>query len=79
MRHRGVRGEAWGTCDRCGFEHPLHMLTLQLGVLVCRDHRCYDDLDIMRRPQIIAEVLQRPEDEPERGMQIVQDAEEVFF
>jgi hypothetical protein len=53
----GIQREEWTTCDRCGFIHPVSMLTSQLGLLVCRCHGCYDSLLIQNRPMMIQTVL----------------------
>lgn len=56
-RHQGIWRQQWSRCDRCGFEHPVGMLTRQLGLLVCKDHGCIDDLTNQRRAIVIEEVL----------------------
>lgn len=40
-RNRGVRGEQWNTCNRCGRQYPLSHLGYQEGLLICRT-RCWD-------------------------------------
>lgn len=54
---RGIQREEWTHCDRCGFIHPVSMLTNQQGLMVCHCHRCYDNLLIQERPTIIQAVL----------------------
>lgn len=55
--HKGVWRQEWDICDRCGFEHPISMLSMQLGMKLCKDHGCYDDISNDRRPAIIAAKL----------------------
>ena len=76
-RHAGVRGEAWKRCEKCDFEYPINQLTLQLGLWVCP--KCYDDLDVYRRPALISAVLRSSEDEPELGRRVYDVPEELFF
>lgn len=38
------------------------MLTPQLGMLLCHINGCFDNLDTMRRPQIIQEALSEPKE-----------------
>ena len=52
-----LTGETWRTCDRCGFIHPISMLRRQLGLMLCDDHGCIDDISNDRRPLIIARLL----------------------
>lgn len=54
---RGIQREEWTTCDRCGFIHPVSMLTNQMGLMLCHDHGCYDNLAIEERPAVITQVL----------------------
>ena len=32
-----VTGSRWKTCDRCGFDYPLHRLRKQDGYWLCQD------------------------------------------
>jgi hypothetical protein len=52
---KGVWGEQWDYCDRCGFVFPISQLQKQKGLLVCS--KDLDDLSIERRDGIIAQVL----------------------
>lgn len=75
---KGVWREEWDTCDRCGFLHPISMLTKQLGMKLCSDHGCLDDLSNFYRTRIIAEKLKQPEglsDKPE----VFKDPGEIKF
>lgn len=54
---RGIQREEWTTCDRCGFLMPVSKLTNQMGLMVCHEHGCYDNLSINERPAVIAQVL----------------------
>lgn len=53
----GLWWQEWDDCDRCGFPHPIGMLSMQLGLKLCKCHDCWDDITIMYRDQVIAEVL----------------------
>ena len=67
----------WGRCDRCGFDHPLHMLVRQNGILVCTDgHGCFDNTDVQERERIIQEKLS--EEGSQRDEERL-DEEEVYF
>lgn len=55
--NNNLTGEPWRTCDRCGFLHPVGMLRKQLGMMVCEDHGCADDISNDRRPMLIARIL----------------------
>lgn len=54
---QGIQREEWTTCARCGFIHPVSMLSSQNGMLLCHDHGCYDNLLIQERPMMIQQVL----------------------
>lgn len=58
----GIQREEWTRCDRCGFIHPVSMLTSQQGLLLCHDHGCYDNLMIQERPMVIQTVLEDGEE-----------------
>ena len=63
------RGQLWTRCDRCGFLHPRGMLTPQLGLLLCNDHGCWDNLDNQYRPMLISETLSIPKEADNNLMQ----------
>lgn len=48
--------QQWDVCARCGKRYPMSMLRMQEGVLRCT-RTCQDNLEIKRRPAIIARVL----------------------
>lgn len=52
-----LTGEPWRACDRCGFLHPISMLRKQLGLMLCDDHGCIDDISNDRRPLMITRML----------------------
>lgn len=56
-KKQGIQRQEWTTCDRCGFLHPVSMLTNQMGLMLCHDHGCYDSLLINERPAVIEAVL----------------------
>lgn len=56
MRNRGIRGEQWSTCQRCGVEYPMSHLTSQLGLVVCK-RSCVDDLSLMTHAIRVGEKL----------------------
>ena len=53
----GIWRQEWGRCDRCGFLHPLGMLSRQMGLMLCHCHDCYDNPLIWRRPYDIGMIL----------------------
>lgn len=55
MRNRGVTGEQWSTCDRCGRDFPMSYLSQQKGLWVCEQD--FDDLDLERHANNVAKVL----------------------
>lgn len=59
---RGIQREEWTVCDRCGFIHPVSMLTNQQGLMLCKCHRCLDNLMIQERPTVIQTVLEDGEE-----------------
>lgn len=71
-------GEEWKICDRCGFIHPLSMLTKQLGRLLCRDHGCLDDLSNMYRQKQIVEAQKGPEGQSDLP-ELMSGPDEVIF
>jgi hypothetical protein len=75
-RHKGVWRDQWAYCDRCGFPHPISMLTKQKGLLLCSDHGCLDNLENERRPRRIAETLSdgREAENPKVEKQAEQDS-----
>lgn len=78
-RMQGVWRQEWANCDRCGFPHPIGMLTRQLGLLVCHDHGCYDDLTNYFRANVIAMVLSDPSESLTDKPQIYGDPGELVF
>lgn len=77
-RQQGLWREEWDICDRCGFKHPISMLTKQLGLKLCTDHGCLDDISVMRRQLIINEILKRPEGDSDKP-KLLGDVGEVAF
>lgn len=61
-RNSGVTGQAWDTCQRCGFIHPIPQLVIQKGMKLCTCHDCVDKLLIERRSHVIEEVLSKGEE-----------------
>jgi hypothetical protein len=57
---KGIFGVQWANCDRCGFLRPINTLRRQLGLLLCSQTPCTDDLSNMYRPKIIQSVLAEP-------------------
>ena len=61
-KKQGIQREEWTVCARCGFWHPVSMLSSQRGMLLCHDHGCYDNLLVEQRPQMIQSVLSEGEE-----------------
>ncbi len=56
-RMQGITRQAWDTCQRCGFVHPIASLVVQKGMKLCTCHGCVDNLTVEKRQQVIAETL----------------------
>lgn len=54
-RHQGIQWTQWYKCDRCSFTWPIGAIVVQLGLKLCP--RCVDNLDVMTRPKLIADIL----------------------
>lgn len=78
-RHQGVWKVEWDVCDVCGFEHPITMLFMQLGFKKCKCHGCYDDISIMYRPRIIAEILRDISEGVSDKPEVFKDPQELKF
>lgn len=55
------RDEQWDICDQCGFPYPMSKLSQQKGLSVCP--KCVDNLEVERRPAIIAQILSAGSDQ----------------
>ncbi len=55
-RNRGVTGEQWSTCERCGRQYPISQIAMQNGVLICTS-RCWDDTTVQQHDTRVSEVL----------------------
>ena len=75
----GVWRTEWDTCDRCGFLHPIGMLTMQLGMKLCSDHGCLDDLSNYYRSQIISEILENDDEGRTDKPEVFIDPQELTF
>lgn len=78
-RMQGVWRQEWDNCDRCGFVHPISMLSMQLGFKLCKCHNCYDDLSNYYRAQIIQEILSDPSEGLSDKPEVFRDPEELTF
>jgi hypothetical protein len=78
-RQTGVWRTEWDTCDRCGFVHPVGMLSMQLGMKLCQDHGCLDDLSNYYRQQTISEILSSDDEGKTDKPEIFTDPEELTF
>ena len=78
-RMQGVWRTEWDVCDRCGFVHPVGMLTMQLGLKLCSDHGCLDDLSNYYRSQTIAETLAQDNEGRADKQEHFTDPEELTF
>lgn len=78
-KNKGISGEQWSECDRCGFPHPIGLLSKQLGLKLCNCHGCLDNLLVQRRPQLIADALEgTTEFQDQVGVQL-EDPGEILF
>lgn len=78
-RMQGVWREEWDNCDRCGFPHPISMLSMQLGMKLCSDHGCLDDLTNQYRTQVISEILENDDEGRTDKPDVFIDPEELTF
>lgn len=76
-RHQGLWMQQWQKCDRCGFDFPLGMLTMQKGLLL--DAKCLDNLDVEFRPKIIAEALSDTTETTNELEQVFDDPQTIEF
>jgi branched-subunit amino acid aminotransferase/4-amino-4-deoxychorismate lyase len=76
-RMKGVWRREWANCDRCGFPHPIEMLSMQLGLKLCKDHGCWDDLSNYYRPTVIAGVLSSDNEGRSNKPEVFQDPQEL--
>ncbi len=76
-RPNELYGEQWDTCARCGFDHPISMLSVQKGMKLCSDHGCLDDLDVERRQFVIQDVLSSGEELQDKRGEIYTDSEDI--
>ena len=78
-RMQGIWRKEWDNCDRCGFPHPIDMLSMQLGLKLCHDHGCYDDLITYYRLQTISEILQDDNEGRTDKPEVFIDPQELTF
>jgi hypothetical protein len=78
-RWQGVWRQEWDFCDRCGFPHPISMLSMQLGLKLCRCHGCWDDLSNYYRQQTISEILSDDQEGRTDKPEVFIDPEELTF
>jgi hypothetical protein len=75
----GVQRQEWDVCARCGFVHPIGMLSMQLGKKLCKCHGCFDDLTNYYRQQVIAEKLATGEEGKSDKPETFVDPQELTF
>lgn len=78
-RMQGVWRTEWDNCDRCGFPHPIGMLSMQLGMKLCSDHGCLDDLTNQYRSQVISEMLEDDDEGRTDKPDVFIDPQELTF
>lgn len=78
-RMQGVWRKEWDNCSRCGFPHPIDMLFMQLGLKLCKDHGCYDDLSNYYRLQVISEILADDNEGLTNKPEVFIDPQELTF
>ena len=69
------KGEQWDICQACGRLFPNGELSWQKGVKKCA--KCVDDLEVEKRPAIIARLLESPVQEAEGAD--LRNVDEAFF
>jgi len=55
------------------------MLSMQLGLKLCHDHGCYDDLITYYRQQVISEILQNDDEGRTDKPEVFIDPQELTF
>jgi hypothetical protein len=78
-RKQGIWRTEWDYCDRCGFLHPIGVLSMQLGLKLCSDHGCLDDLTNYYRLQIISDILQDDNEGRTDKPEVFIDPQELTF
>lgn len=78
-RMDGVWRTEWDDCDRCGFPHPIGMLSMQLGLKLCHCHGCYDDLINYYRQEVISNVLEGGDEGRTDKPEVFIDPQELTF
>jgi hypothetical protein len=78
-RMQGVWRKEWDNCDRCGFPHPIDMLSMQLGLKLCHDHGCFDDLIVYYRYQVMANILENDDEGRTDKPDVFIDPQELTF
>lgn len=78
-RMQGVWRKEWDNCDRCGFPHPIDMLFMQLGLKLCKDHGCFDNLSNYYRYQTISEILSDDNEGRTDKPEVFKDPQELTF
>lgn len=78
-RMQGVWRREWDNCDRCGFPHPIEMLSMQLGLKLCKCHGCFDDLSSYYRYQIISNILENDDEGRTDKPELFTDPQELTF
>lgn len=73
-KNSGSFGIPWKTCDRCGFDYPMHQIRKQRGLFVCTVIPCVDDLSYEQASRRISEKL-NPPGEGEDKFQFMPDEE----
>jgi hypothetical protein len=74
---KGIFGVQWQNCDRCGFLRPINTLRRQLGLLLCSQTPCTDDLSIMYRDKVIQVVLATPGEGTSEASEMFKDPGEI--
>lgn len=69
-RNRGVTGEQWGTCGRCGREYPVSQIVMQDGNLICTT-RCFDDTTVEQHDARVAEALMSDGDQEGQDLRYI--------
>lgn len=71
MRNKGITGEQWSQCDRCGRDFPMSHLQPQKGLWVCTED--FDDLTLERHANTVAEVLNMSTGEEGADLRFIND------
>lgn len=52
-----VKKQQWDWCGRCGRQFPMSDLTMQKGLLICKQRCCFENRTVEKRELVIVATL----------------------